>query len=55
MKNIAVYDYYFKEHPWTVQDKIRMQMIKDKGISILDPKIPTEFYLMINPMYLALF
>lgn len=48
------YDYYFKEHPWASQDKKRMQMIEDQGISLLDPKIPTEFYLMINPdIYIA--
>ena len=42
------FDYYFKEHPRTVVDSNRKKAIEDRGIIFLDPKIPTEIYMMIN-------
>ena len=48
------YDYYIKEHPWTTKDAKRIKRFESKGIIFIDPKIPTEFYLMINPrIYIA--
>ena len=42
------FDYYFKEHPRTVMDKERRRAIEDRGIIFLDPRIPTEIYMMID-------
>lgn len=48
------YDYYFKGHPRHPFNPQKKQMLVEKGIHILDSKIPTEFYMMINPdIYLA--
>ena len=48
------YDYYLKEHPWTSMDEKRIKDFKDRGLIILDPKVPTEVYMMINPkLYIA--
>jgi hypothetical protein len=48
------YDYYFKEHPRTVVSPERKKAIKDMDIEFLNPKLPTELYMMINPdIYLA--
>lgn len=45
----ANYDYYLKDHPWNSVDKNRIQKYRNKGLIILDSKIPTEVYMMINP------
>ena len=42
------YDYYFKEHPRTQAVLGRKKAIKDRGIMLLDSKIPTEIYMMID-------
>ena len=48
------FDYYIKEHPWTKEDSKRTQKFSEKGIVFLDPKIPTEIYMMIDPqIYVA--
>jgi hypothetical protein len=48
------YEYYFKGHPRYPINLQERQMFVNKGIHFLDPKIPTEFYMMINPdIYLA--
>ena len=48
------YDYYFKGHPRYSFNPQKKQMLIERGIHILDSKIPTEFYMMINPdIYLA--
>ena len=43
------YDYYFKEHPRTVVTPDREKAIEERGIVFLNPKLPTEIYMMINP------
>ena len=43
------FDYYFKEHPRTVVDSDRKKAVEERGIRFLDPKIPTEIYMMIDP------
>jgi hypothetical protein len=43
------YDYYFKEHPRTVVTPDREKMIEERGIVFLNPKLPTEIYMMIAP------
>lgn len=48
------FDYYFKEHPWTPSDTKRQERLKAKGLTFLNPKIPTEFFMLINPnVYIA--
>ena len=48
------FDYYLKEHPWTSMDEKRIKNFKNRGLIILDPKVPTEVYMMINPkLYIA--
>ncbi len=47
-------DYYFKEHPRTTVTSERKKEFEERGVVFLDPKIPTEMYMMINPnIYLA--
>lgn len=43
------YDYYFKEHPRTVVSPEREKELMTRGVYFLDPKIPLELYMMINP------
>ena len=43
------YEYYFKEHPRTVVSPERKKAAEERGIRFLDPKIPTEIYMMIDP------
>ncbi len=43
------FDYYFKEHPWTPANTKRQSRLKAKGLTFLNPKIPTEFFMLINP------
>jgi hypothetical protein len=43
------YDYYFKEHPRTVVSPEREKELMTRGVYFLDPKIPSELYMMINP------
>ena len=43
------YDYYFKEHPRTVVSSERKKAVEERDIRFLDPKIPTEIYMMIDP------
>ena len=43
------YDYYFKEHPRTVVNPEREKAMEERGIVFLDPKLPTEIYMMIDP------
>jgi hypothetical protein len=48
------YDYYIKDHPWTSEDAKRIQKFNEKGITFLNPKIPTEIYMMIDSkIYIA--
>ena len=48
------FDYYFKEHPRTIVSSDRKRKLENIGAVFLDPKIPTEMYMMINPdIYLA--
>lgn len=42
------YDYYVKEHPWAPKDDKRVQKFINKGILILNSKIPTEIYMMLD-------
>lgn len=46
--------YFFKEHPRVIVSQERKKAMEERGIRFLDPKIPTEIYMMINPnIYLA--
>lgn len=48
------YDYYLKSHPGVVDDEDRNKKLTEQGIKLLDSKIPTEIYMMLNPdIYLA--
>lgn len=48
------YDYYLKSHPGVVADEDRNKKLTEQGIKLLDSKIPTEIYMMLNPdIYLA--
>ncbi len=48
------YDYYLKDHPWTAKDEKRVQCFKSMGIKLLDAKIPTEIYMLLEPkVYIA--
>ena len=43
------YDYYIKDHPWGFSDEKRKETLKKMGIPSLNPKIPTEIYMMLDP------
>lgn len=48
------YDYYIKDHPWGFSDEKRKETLKKRGIPSLNPKIPTEIYMMLDPsVYIA--